>query len=125
MTRFAFLFNTLVAAAGLALATSNASAQMQTPMHEHGQHNSMPAASQDNANANALAEGEVKKVDKDAGKLTVQHGPLPNLNMPGMTMAFKVQDPAMLDQVKAGDKIRLRVERVNGAYTITKLEAPN
>ncbi|WP_449405714.1 copper-binding protein [Massilia phosphatilytica] len=88
-----------------------------------GQHHAAPAASQDDANA--LTDGEVKKVDKDTGKLTVQHGPLTNLNMPGMTMSFKVQDPAMLDQVKTGDKIRLRVERINGTFTVTKLEAAN
>lgn len=121
MSRFTSSFSTLIVSACLALAATNASAQMQ--MHDHSQHNAMPAASQDDANA--LADGEVKKVDKETGKLTVQHGPLANLNMPGMTMAFKVQDPAMLDQVKVGDKIRLRVERVNGAFTVTKLEATN
>jgi len=121
MTRFSSLFSTLVVSAGLAFASAAASAQMQ--MHDHAQHDMAPAASQDDANA--LTDGEVKKVDKDTGKLTVQHGPLVNLNMPGMTMAFKVQDPAVLDQVKAGDKIRLRVERVNGAFTVTKLEAAN
>lgn len=121
MTRFSNLFNTLVVSAGLALAAANASAQMD--MHDHAQHNAPAAASQDDANA--LAAGEIKKVDKDTGKLTVQHGPLTNLNMPGMTMAFKAQNPAMLDQVKAGDKVRLRVERINGTYTITKLEAAN
>lgn len=121
MIRISSFFSTLVLSAGLALAAANASAQMQ--MHDHAQHNAAPAAAQDDANA--LADGEVKKVDKDTGKLTVQHGPLTNLGMPGMTMAFKVQEPAMLDQVKAGDKIRLRVERVNGTYTVTKLEAAN
>nr|WP_229412252.1 MULTISPECIES: copper-binding protein [unclassified Massilia] len=92
-------------------------------MQDHSQHHAAPAALQDDANA--LTDGEVKKVDKDTGKLTVQHGALTNLNMPGMTMSFKVQDPAMLDQVKTGDKIRLRVERINGAFTVTKLEAAN
>src|SRR5436309_1010834 len=53
-----------------------------------------------------MTEGEVKKVDKDAGKITIQHGPIANLEMPGMTMAFRVKDPAMLNAVKAGDKIR-------------------
>ncbi|WP_179966257.1 MULTISPECIES: copper-binding protein [Massilia] len=120
MTRFSTLFRTVIVSAGLSLAAVNAFAQ--THDHSH-QHDAMPATSQDDANA--LAEGEVKKVDKEAGKLTVQHGPLVNLNMAGMTMSFKVQDPAMLDQVKAGDKIRLRVERVNGAFTVTKLQAAN
>jgi Cu(I)/Ag(I) efflux system periplasmic protein CusF len=121
MTRFSSLLSTLIMSAGLALAASNASAQMQ--MQDHSHQNAMPAASQDDPNA--LTDGEVQMVDKDTGNLTVQHGPLTNLNMPGMTMAFKVQDPAMLDQVKAGDKIRLRVERVNGTFTVTKLEAAN
>jgi len=120
MTRFSTLFSTLIVSSGLALAAANASAQ--THDHSH-QHDAMPAASQDDANA--LADGVVKKVDKEAGKLTVQHGPLVNLNMAGMTMSFKVQDSAMLDQVKAGDKIRLRVERINGGFTVTKLEAAN
>ena len=123
MNRISSLFSTLVVSAGLALAAANASAQMQMSMHDHAQHNASQTASQDDANI--LSEGEVKKIDKEAGKLTVQHGPLTNLGMPGMTMAFKVQDPTMLDQVKAGDKIRLRVERVNGTFTVTKLESAN
>jgi len=119
MTRLSFLVNTLVMSAGLTLAAANASAQMQ--MHEHGQHDAAAAATQDDAAA--LSEGEIKKVDKDTGKLTIKHGPLNNLNMPGMTMAFKVQEPAMLEQVKAGDQVRFRVERLSGTYTVTKLEA--
>lgn len=110
------LFSTLAMSAGLALAAASASAQT----HDHAQHNAKPAALQDNAGA--LAEGEVKMVDKNAGELTVQHGPLANLGMPGMTMAFKVQDPAMLDKVKAGAKIRLRVEYLNNTFTVTRLE---
>jgi Cu/Ag efflux protein CusF len=125
MTRSVLLFNTLIAAAGFALASSNASAQAQMqmpmPMPDHGPHDTMSTPSQ--GDANALSEGEIKKIDKETGKLTVQHGPLANVNMPGMTMAFKAKDPAMLDQVKVGDKIRFRVERVNGAYAITKLES--
>jgi Cu/Ag efflux protein CusF len=119
MTRFSSLFSTLIVSAGLTLAAANASAQMQG--HDHSQHNAPASASPDDANA--LTDGEVKKVDKDTGKLTVQHGPLTNLNMPGMTMSFKVQEPTMLDHVKVGDKIRLRVERINGTFMVTKLEA--
>lgn len=121
MTRFTALFNTLIVSAGLALAGADASAQMD--MHDHARHNATAGDSQDQANA--LAAGEIKKVDKDTGRLTVQHGPLANLGMPGMTMAFKAQTPAMLDQVKPGDKVRLRVERINGTLTITRLEAAN
>jgi Cu(I)/Ag(I) efflux system periplasmic protein CusF len=70
----------------------------------------------------AMTDGEVKKVDKDAGKLTIKHGPLTNLDMPGMTMVFRVKDPAMLDQVKEGDKIRFVADRVDGAITVVELK---
>lgn len=70
----------------------------------------------------ALAEGEIRKVDKDAGKLTIKHGPIKNLEMPAMTMVFKVKDAAMLEQVAAGDKIRFGVEKVNGAFTVQQIE---
>ncbi|RJG27614.1 copper-binding protein [Massilia cavernae] len=73
--------------------------------------------------AAALVAGEVKKVDKEAGKLTVKHGPLASLDMPAMTMVFRVKEPAMLDQVKPGDKINFAAERVNGQITVTRLEA--
>jgi Cu(I)/Ag(I) efflux system protein CusF len=69
-----------------------------------------------------LSEGEVRKVDKEAGKLTIRHGPLANLDMPPMTMVFRVKEPAMIDQVKAGDAIRFRAEKVDGNYTVTKLQ---
>jgi Cu/Ag efflux protein CusF len=70
----------------------------------------------------ALSEGEVRKVDKDAGKVTIKHGPLKNLGMPPMTMVFQVKDRAMLDQVNVGDKIGFVADKVNGAYTVIQLE---
>lgn len=72
--------------------------------------------------AATLAAGEVKKVDKEAGKMTIKHGPLANLDMPAMTMVFRVKDAAMLEKVKAGDKINFAAERVNGAITVTHLD---
>lgn len=81
------------------------------------------SATRKTAEASAsMAEGEVKRIDKDAGKVTIKHGELKNLDMPPMTMVFRVKDPAMLDQVKVGDKIGFLAERVNGAITVTKLE---
>lgn len=70
----------------------------------------------------ALSEGEVRKVDKQAKKLTIKHGPLANLDMPGMTMVFRVKDPVMLEQVKAGDKVKFQAEKVEGALTVTQIE---
>ena len=69
-----------------------------------------------------LADGEVRKVDKDAKKLTIRHGPLPSLDMPAMTMVFQVKDPALLDQVKAGDKIRFSAEKIGGQFTVIRIE---
>ena len=82
----------------------------------------MPAADT-KAVAQPQSDGEIKKVDKGAGKITVKHGPLVNLDMPAMTMVFKVKDPAMLELVKAGDKVKFTVEKINGAFTITALQA--
>jgi len=74
------------------------------------------------AQATTLADGEIRKVDKDTKKLTIKHGPIQNLDMPGMTMVFQVKDPAMLDQVKAGDRIKFSAEKVGGALTVTRIE---
>lgn len=75
------------------------------------------------ADAAAMSAGEVKKIDKEAGKITIKHGPLVNLDMPPMTMVFRVKDPAMLDQVKPGDKINFVVEKADGALTVTQMQA--
>lgn len=72
--------------------------------------------------SNAMSTGEVKKVDKSAGKITIKHGPLENLGMDAMTMVFRVSDQGMLDQVKAGDRIRFVAEQPNGQLTVTRLE---
>jgi len=70
----------------------------------------------------AMSSGVVKKVDKDAGKVTIRHGPLENLGMPQMTMVFRVKDPAMLDRLKEGDEIRFVAEKVDGAFTVMRFE---
>ena len=82
--------------------------------HEPGQARTQQQAS--------LADGEVRKVDKETKKITIRHGPIANLDMPPMTMVFQVKDPAMLENVKAGDKIRFSADKLGGAYTVTQLE---
>jgi Cu(I)/Ag(I) efflux system protein CusF len=67
-------------------------------------------------------DGEVRKVDTEAKKLTLKHGEIKNLDMPGMTMVFQVKDPAMLEKVKPGDKVRFTAEKINGAFTVTTIE---
>ena len=69
-----------------------------------------------------MAEGEIRKVDVDAKKITIKHGEIKNLDMPGMTMVFQVKDPAMLDKVKAGDKVRFKAEKAGGAIVVTDIQ---
>ena len=70
------------------------------------------------------SDGEVRKIDESAGKITLKHGPIKALDMTdeSMTMVFRVQDPAMLKQVKVGDKVKFDADRVNGQITITKMQ---
>ncbi|MCM5680729.1 copper-binding protein [Schlegelella sp. S2-27] len=67
-------------------------------------------------------DGEVRKIDKAAGKVTIKHGEIKNLDMPPMQMVFRAQPPALLDKVQVGDKVRFHAEKVGGAYTVTAIE---
>ena len=80
---------------------------------------SLPALAQ----SDELIAGQVTKVDEAAGKITIKHGPLKKFDMDdGMTMVFRAADPAMTKAVKAGDNIRFVPERINGQFTVTKIE---
>nr|WP_315463151.1 copper-binding protein [uncultured Rhodoferax sp.] len=70
-----------------------------------------------------LAHGEIRKIDKAAAKITIKHGDIPSIQMPPMTMVFGVKDAALLESVKAGDKIRFDVVQEGGKYIVTRLEA--
>ena len=72
--------------------------------------------------ANDTTDGEVRKIDKENKKITLKHGEIKNLEMPGMTMVFQVKDPAMLDIVKPGDKVMFKAEKVNGALVVTEIQ---
>jgi len=100
---------------GLLLAASGALAQAP-PTAE------VTATATASTSAVETTEGEVRKVDVGAGKITLKHGEIKNMEMPPMTMVFKVQDPALLSQVKAGDKVRFTVDKIKGAYTVLTLE---
>ncbi|HJV63657.1 MAG TPA: copper-binding protein [Albitalea sp.] len=69
-----------------------------------------------------MTEGEVRRIDREQSKLTLRHGPIRSLDMPAMTMVFKVAEPRMLEGVKEGDKVRFTADRVNGALTVTAIE---
>jgi Cu/Ag efflux protein CusF len=70
-----------------------------------------------------LTDGVIKKIDLAAGKVTIAHGEIVNLNMPPMTMSFKAKDPAMLKPWKEGDKVRFRSAEVKGVLTVISIEA--
>ena len=107
----------ILAAASLLL--SLAVPALAADSHADHQHALPMTANQ--AAADSLTDGTVKKVDQAAGKLTVSHGPLPN-GMPAMTMSFRVKDSGWLRQVKDGDHIRFAAESLKGIMTIVQLE---
>ena len=70
----------------------------------------------------SMTDGEVKKVDLEAGKVTIKHGHIMHMDMPGMTMVFTAKDKALLDQVKVGDKIRFMVSHEDGKMLVTDIQ---
>ena len=75
------------------------------------------------AQSDDFIDGQVTKIDQVSGKITIRHGPIAKFGMDAtMTMAFRAIDPAMLQAVKPGDRIRFVPDRVNGEFTVTKIE---
>lgn len=97
----------------VALATP---ALAQQKAEDHSAHH--PAAA---ASAADMTEGEIRKVDKDAKKLTIKHGEIMNLDMPPMTMVFQVKDASVLDKLKSGDKVRFAVEKAASGFVVTDI----
>jgi Cu(I)/Ag(I) efflux system protein CusF len=71
--------------------------------------------------AQPLTDGEVRKIDKAQGRITLKHGEIKNLDMPPMTMVFRVKDAKSLDTLVVGDKVRFSVDKVDGQYTVTAI----
>jgi len=69
-----------------------------------------------------MVKGEVTKIDIDAGKITIKHEPIKKFDMDAMTMVFRAGDPTMLKQVKPGDRIQFHADKVQGQFTVTKIE---
>lgn len=110
---------TVVAVALLHAAPLHAQQSASDSAMDHSKH-AAPSASA--SEAAPMIEGEVRKIDKEQGKITIRHGELKNLGMPAMTMVMRVRDAAMLDQVSEGQKVRFSADRANGAITVTNLE---
>jgi len=113
-------------AALIAVLAPLASAQQHTTT-DHGSATASPAASGPATNAPPATglpwvNAEVRRVDAAAGKVSLKHGDIPNLDMPPMTMVFQVRDPAILGGLKAGDQVRFTAEQLQGAYTVLSIE---
>jgi Cu/Ag efflux protein CusF len=98
-----------------------AQAQGLSGVSSHDHHAAAPGAKPAESKATEMSEGEVRKVDAENRKITLKHGPLKNLDMPAMTMVFQVTDVAMLNKVKAGDKVRFVAANPGGKLTVTEI----
>jgi Cu/Ag efflux protein CusF len=113
------MFEMPILAAALLL-SGFAAAQTNVPA-DHSVHH--PSAEVTASAAADFSTAEVRRVDRDAQKVTLRHSAIPKLGMPdNMTMVFRVTDPKMLDGLKVGDKIRFRADKVGGQYTVTELD---
>lgn len=109
-----------------AVQASNQAATSQGSMGQSGMdmnHGTMAQGAKNNMHSVGMSQGVIRKIDKSSGKITIKHGPLENLGMSGMTMAFKATDPSVLDRIKVGDKINFVADKANGELTVTKIEA--
>ncbi len=113
MTRSSFLI--AVSIFGVAFA-------LQASADDSHMHHAMNGARLAAAASAAWTEGEVRSIDKAAGKITLKHGAMPKFDMPPMTMAYRVKDKAMLDHLKPGDKIKFDVDGAGGEFTVIRLE---
>jgi Cu(I)/Ag(I) efflux system periplasmic protein CusF len=104
------------------LLTAAGSALAQNQSDEHATHHPTPSTTGDAAASKDMTEGEVRRVDLATKKIILKHGEIKNLGMGAMTMVFQVNDPALLSQVKAGDKVRFRVEQIKGAFVVMSIE---
>ena len=107
---------TLMAATSTVFAASHAGAPM--PMNDTKTEMAAPAMMSNLP----MTDGEIRKVDMENKKVTIKHGEIKNLDMPGMTMVFQFKDPAMLDKVKVGDKVKFSAAKIGGAIVVTDIQ---
>lgn len=107
-----------------AVAASLLSAVLSVQAQSSHDHHNMPATESASASAAPLpwVEAEVRRVDTAAGKISLRHGDIPNLDMPGMTMVFQMQETSQLNGLKAGDQVRFTAVQAQGAYVVQQIE---
>ena len=107
---------TLIASMSIALLTPMAA------LADDAHHKSTTAAAGTTAAAADMTDAEVRKIDREAGKVTLKHADIKNLDMPAMTMVFVVKDKIMLDKLKAGDKVKFKAVNDAGKFTVTEMQ---
>jgi Cu(I)/Ag(I) efflux system protein CusF len=118
-------FKNATLAALFATATLASTSLLAQPTMDMNRMNGMKGggmAMEMDAKGGAMTNGEVKKIDKETQKITLKHGPIQSMEMPGMTMVFKVMDASLLDTVKVGDRVKFNVEKRQGAMVVTAIE---
>ena len=113
--------STLLLGTTAVFAASHAGAPMAKDAAKKEAVTPVPTASASSTTAD-MSDGEVRKVDKENKKITLKHGVIKNLDMPGMTMVFGVKDAAMLDKVKAGEKVKFKAEQTGTAIVVTDIQ---
>ena len=116
------LFSIPLAASLLVLGTGSALAQAPAAAAADSHSSHHPAAAASTAPQAELSEGEITRWDPRTLRLTLKHGEIKNLEMPPMTMVFRVADARVMGDLKPGDKVRFQAEKVNGAYQVKQIE---
>ena len=116
------LFCIPLAASLLVLGTGSALAQAPAAAAADSRSSHHPAATASPASQGELSEGEITRWDPRTLRLTLKHGEIKNLDMPPMTMVFRVADSSVVGDLKPGDKVRFRAEQISGAYHVQRIE---
>ncbi|MBN9628738.1 MAG: hypothetical protein ABS39_14680 [Acidovorax sp. SCN 65-28] len=116
------LFSIPLAASLLVLGTGSALAQAPAAAAADSHSSHHPAAAASPAPQGELSEGEITRWDPRTLRLTLKHGEIKNLEMPPMTMVFRVADASVVGDLKPGDKVRFRAEQISGAYHVQRIE---
>ena len=121
------IIQSILTISALLLATTPAFAgsHASVPMEKDTAKKEAVAPLQTPSTSTDMADGEVRKVDKENKKMTIKHGEIKNLDMPGMTMVFQIRDTSLLETFKAGDKVKFVIEKLDGAFVVTSMQLAN
>ena len=115
------LIKTLTTAVAIVTVATLSSVAYAEAAKSHDQHGKSDATKSTPAADAAMTNAEIRKIDKDSKRITLKHEAIKNLDMPGMTMVFKVKDAALLDNAQVGDKVKVKIIQEGGSYVVTEM----